>query len=266
MFMEHRTQYGTAIDLESSSTLPNVYVLASVVESNSEYSMAIRNNMLYTLDLVHSKGAEERPNARTPSSCTMVSGGAKVRCSHTGMIRELTRSHIAAIVLLELVWRPAQTLPFGDCPLSCKEALCWLRVKRISNCISRHESASRLDFRIFQQGLGQEYAKHALWNGCRCMLIASRNPHVSTQRLKQQAIQDAAVWIVKADFAQAASIHDVLIWAYENLPYVQEFAHSAGVITVKPLQDMQPTDLWAVCGTKVTWLNSIGFVGGQTST
>lgn len=64
------------------------------------------------------------------------------------------------------------------------------------------------------------------------------------------------VVVTKADASKASDVRRVLEWVHEELPYIQHYAHAAGVSGFDMLQDTTTDAFWDVANTKVVGASS----------
>lgn len=102
------------------------------------------------------------------------------------------------------------------------------------------------------QGLGLEYARQLVAAGCRCLILSSRSGTLPFELLKQFASLEVTVFTVETDASDADASAAVLRWAHEHLPYVQHYAHAAGISGFAMLDSLTETDFWDVAKPKVT--------------
>lgn len=70
--------------------------------------------------------------------------------------------------------------------------------------------------------------------------------------MQRFAAEGVAVFAVRADAAEPASMSAVLQWIHERLPALGHVVHAAGVSGHSMLQDMADADLWDVAKPKVS--------------
>lgn len=101
------------------------------------------------------------------------------------------------------------------------------------------------------QGLGLEYCRTLVKQGCRTILVASRSGCIPLEMLVEFAQAGCTVLAVTLDSSCAASLSVVLEWAHCELPFVEHFAHAAGVPGFAMLGDITPGQFHAVTDVKV---------------
>ena len=100
------------------------------------------------------------------------------------------------------------------------------------------------------KGLGLEYARTAAARGAGCLVLASRNPHLSRQDLERLARTGAVCFVVRSDAADPVATAELAQWAHERLPAVQTFAHAAGALGHDLIREMSPEALQRVTAPK----------------
>lgn len=101
------------------------------------------------------------------------------------------------------------------------------------------------------QGLGLEYCQGLVQQGCRILVVASRSGCIPVETLVEFACAGCTVLTVKLDSSIASSLTEVLEWAHRELPFMEHFAHAAGVPGFALLKDITPTQFHAVTDVKV---------------
>lgn len=87
--------------------------------------------------------------------------------------------------------------------------------------------------------------------GCRHLVLASRNPELPTEQVKEFAAAGVAVHVSKVDAGDPVSVDSLLLWVHQNLPPIWQYAAAAGVSGDTPLAQMTHDDFWAVARPKV---------------
>lgn len=104
----------------------------------------------------------------------------------------------------------------------------------------------------FLQGLGLEYCRGLVQRGCRLLVITSRSGAIDPDTKAEFAKAGAEVLVLKADGADAASMAATLAYVREELPYIEHYAHAAGVSGFDMLLDLEPDAFWNVTNTKAS--------------
>lgn len=111
------------------------------------------------------------------------------------------------------------------------------------------------------QGLGLEYCKDLVQRGCKLLVVTSRTGVLPAAAAQAFAAAGVQVVALSADAANPADMARVLGWVREELPFIQHYAHAAGVSGFDMLQDLQPAAFWQVANTKVVGASALGAVG-----
>jgi NAD(P)-dependent dehydrogenase (short-subunit alcohol dehydrogenase family) len=102
------------------------------------------------------------------------------------------------------------------------------------------------------KGLGLEYCKALVRQGCRTLVVTSRAGDMDAGCRQLFEAQGVRLVVLKADAGASDDMERVLTWVREELPYIQHYAHAAGVSGFDMLQDMTPSAFWQVANAKVT--------------
>jgi acyl transferase domain-containing protein/short-subunit dehydrogenase/acyl carrier protein len=101
------------------------------------------------------------------------------------------------------------------------------------------------------QGLGLEYCRQLVRQGCRFLVVTSRGGKLSETVSKEFALTGCRVVTLAADAANSKDMSRVMTYVREELPYIQHYAHAAGVSGFNMLQDMEVETFWEVANAKV---------------
>ena len=101
------------------------------------------------------------------------------------------------------------------------------------------------------QGLGLEYCKQLIGRSCSLLVVASRRGSLPLDVLHRNAASASTTFAIQNNARCIASTGARLQWVQETLPYVQHFAHAAGVSDFSLIQDMGETDFRGVAEVKV---------------
>lgn len=211
--MEQRSKYVASINLESAAP-PSASMLAAALCLRKEYGVSVCDNRVYSLLLTPGSAAYPRPLDKQPRGViqsALVTGGSRVRQKSGGRMG-LWSSFVCAVVA-NLSHTFLLILP--------------------------------------TQGLGLEYCRELVCQGCRLILVASRSGGLAVETMAEFACMGCTVLAVRLDSSIAASLAEVLEWAHTELPFVEHFAHAAGVPGFALLEDITPGQFHAVADVKV---------------
>lgn len=102
------------------------------------------------------------------------------------------------------------------------------------------------------QGLGLEYARHLVKNGCKHLVLASKSGLLESTLLQEFATSCTTIHVLQANSAEATASLAVLHWAHENLQAVQQYVHAAGVSGFALMPDVSDNEFNEVCRPKVS--------------
>ena len=105
---------------------------------------------------------------------------------------------------------------------------------------------------VLLQGLGLEYAKQLVKQGCRTLVLTSRTGALADEDKQHFSAYGAAVHVLKTDAGVASEMQQMLAWVHDNLPPVQQYVHAAGVSGFDMLNSMSSEALLEVCKPKVS--------------
>jgi hypothetical protein len=89
-------------------------------------------------------------------------------------------------------------------------------------------------------------------------VVTSRGGAIPPEAAAEFAAAGAEVVCLQADASDANDVARVLARAREELPYIQHYAHAAGVSGFDLLQDLTPAAFWAVADAKVVGAGAQG--------
>lgn len=118
--------------------------------------------------------------------------------------------------------------------------------------------ASPFLFLFSLQGLGLEYCRQLVRQGCRFLVVTSRRGTLSETVSKEFALAGCRVVILAADAANSKDMSRVMTYVREELPSIQHYAHAAGVSGFNMLQDMETKTFWDVANAKVVGAPAAG--------
>jgi len=85
-------------------------------------------------------------------------------------------------------------------------------------------------------------------------VLTSRTGTVSEHALDEFYSAGVQVLVLKTDASDPDAMSKALNYAREELPYIQHYAHAAGVSGFDMLVDMEPQTFWSIADAKVNIL------------
>ena len=96
-----------------------------------------------------------------------------------------------------------------------------------------------------------EYSRQLVRRGCKLLVVTSRTGALPEEVSREFTSHGCRVVALKADAADAANMAQIMSSLREELPYIQHYAHAAGVSGFDMLQDMGVEQFWTVADAKV---------------
>lgn len=88
------------------------------------------------------------------------------------------------------------------------------------------------------QGLGLEYCRTLVHQGCTRLLVTSRTGELPGNVVAEFKALGCTITALQLDSADVGRVSQMMQWIREEMPYIQLYVHAAGISGLRMLQDM----------------------------